>query len=333
MKKIDHVLLGTRGSKLALLQTELVKKALSKQFPDLQVEIRIIKTTGDAVQDVPLSQIGDKGLFTKQLETALLQGEIDIAVHSLKDMPAQEGAGLTISGVLKREDPRDALVLAKGSLGAEVPKEDPVRPGMVIGTSSLRRKALLEYVYPDITVESIRGNVDTRLKKLDEGQYDAIVLAAAGLIRSGLSSRISSYLDPEIFVPSGCQGIIGLETRIGDGGGRDGGIGALVEGITDPDSLEAARAERQFLATLEGGCQTPVGCYAVINEGKNGEEMAITGMVAELDGTTVIKQSRTCSREDSVSTAHHLALEVKSAGGDEILEKIRAASGTEEHNA
>ncbi len=340
MKKNNQVILGTRGSKLARLQTMLVKDALVKQFPNFQVEIRVIKTTGDTVQDVPLSQIGDKGLFTKQLEAALVNEEIDIAVHSLKDMPAKEGEGLTISGVLKREDPRDALVLAKKPAGVDGPKDDLLRPGMVVGTSSLRRKALLKYIYPAITVESIRGNVDTRLKKLDEGKYDAVVLAAAGLIRSGLSSRISRSLDPEKFVPSGCQGIIGLETRIGDGGSGDGGIGALVEAITDSISLEAARAERQFLATLEGGCKTPVGCYAVINDGKKGEEMTITGMVAELDGSAVIQQSRTCSREDSVKTAHHLALEIKLAGGDAILEKIRSVerpdavsdAGTEEHN-
>lgn len=264
------VTVGTRGSALARTQTDTVVRALQREFPALEVQVRVITTQGDRAQEVPISELGDKAVFVRALETALLSGEIDIAVHSLKDVPSdQDVPGLTLAAFPPREDARDVVVARDGRHLSDLP------PGAKLGTSSLRRRAQLLSARPDLQVKDIRGNVDTRLRKLREGEFDAIVLAAAGLLRLGLSEVISEYLPVELCVPDAGQGILAVQTR------GSGGVADMASALDDRPSRLSALAERACVRALGADCRSPVGAFATID----GEEMTLLGMAAREDGS------------------------------------------------
>ncbi|HEX7957933.1 MAG TPA: hydroxymethylbilane synthase, partial [Pyrinomonadaceae bacterium] len=246
-----EIIIGSRGSKLALWQSEWVKSRLESLEPGVSVRIEIFKTTGDIKIDVPLSTIGGQGAFTKELEVALLDGRVDVAVHSLKDLPTVTPEGLAITATPEREDPRDALVLRAGAVSEGASLRN-LAPGAVVGTSSLRRIAQLKHLRPDVRVKDLRGNVDTRLRKLDEGAYDALILASAGLRRLGLGARISAAVEPAEMLPAVGQGALGVETRADD---RE--TNALVARLDDRRTRAAVLAERALLRSLGGGCQVP----------------------------------------------------------------------------
>jgi hydroxymethylbilane synthase len=261
------IVIGSRGSQLALWQARHVASLLQ-----VETRLEIIKTTGDKIQDVPLSQVGGKGLFTKEIEEALLDGRIDLAVHSLKDMPSELPAGLTLAAIPEREDPRDAL------LGA------PLKAGSRVGTSSLRRTVQLKAIERGVSVETLRGNLDTRIRKLDEGQYDTIVLAAAGLVRLGWEHRISSRLPVDVMIPAVGQGALAIETRDDHGEAH-----RLARTLDHRASRIAITAERAFLAVFGGGCQVPIGAHATID----GDRIHLRAFVSEPDGSN--------SRRDELS--------------------------------
>jgi hydroxymethylbilane synthase len=274
----QHLVIGSRGSKLALTQAGLIKTELEVLDPTLTVRIEIIKTSGDVNTD-PLSVIGGKGVFTKELEEALLAGRVDLAVHSLKDLPTILPDGLMIAAITKREDPRDALVLGRGlkSVDASI-KSLP--KGAIVGTSSPRRTAQLKNLRGDLVIKDVRGNIDTRLRKLDEGQYDALVLACAGLRRLGMESRISAALPASEMLPAVGQGALGLETRADDE--------ETVEAINKLDhkfTRLACLAERAFLRSLGGGCQLPIAAYAIVRD----QRIRLDGLVAHPQGERVVR--------------------------------------------
>jgi hydroxymethylbilane synthase len=299
--------IGTRGSKLALVQSEWVKREVEARHPEVRVELVKIKTKGDKIVDAPLSKVGGKGLFVKEIEEALLKRDVDLAVHSMKDVPAELQKGLKLSVYPKREDPRDAFVSSRFRTVQDLPK------GASVGTSSLRRSAQLLHMRPDLHIVPLRGNVDTRLRKLDNGELHAIVLAAAGLNRLGLAERITAVLEPEIVLPAIGQGILGLEVREDDGKTRD-----LISFLNDPETELAARTERAFLKELEGGCQVPLAGYARVEEGC----VVLDGMVAELDGSVILRQKQSGGKDKPEDLGVALARQLKAAGADRILEKI-----------
>jgi hydroxymethylbilane synthase len=300
--------IGSRGSQLALWQAHWIEARL--QALGEQCRIEIIKTTGDKITDVGLSQIGaqvgSKGLFTKEIEEALLAGTIDIAVHSLKDMPTELPAGLTLAAIPEREDPRDALIgRALEDLG----------PGARVGTGSLRRTAQLRARRPDLQIEDIRGNVDTRLRKLDEGRYEAIVLASAGLRRLGWENRITEVFNPSVMCPAVGQGALAVETR--DDGGMAFQIAKRLEHLA---SRTAVTAERAVLAALGGGCQAPIGSHAYLD----GETLIVIAVVVSPDGAQMVRRRTHASIADPVSVGRALAEQILSAGGKEILDAVYA---------
>jgi hydroxymethylbilane synthase len=274
---------------------------------ELVVELVVIKTTGDKILDVPLAMVGGKGLFVKEIEEALLDGRADLAVHSVKDMPAELPEGLHLAAMPPREDPRDALISKNGAGLDKLPH------GARVGTSSLRRAAQLLHLRPDLRIETLRGNVDTRLRKLESEGLDAIVLAAAGLKRMELSQVISEYLEPERILPAVGQGALGIETRIGDVSTNE-----IVASLIHQQTVTTVRAERAFLKRLEGGCQVPIGGYATME----GETLILTGMVADLQGVRLIrKEMRGDARQPEV-VGESLAEVVLESGGREILAEI-----------
>ncbi len=286
---------GTRGSKLALAQTEWVINALRKKLPDLQVEVVIIKTRGDVIIDRPLREVTGKGFFVKEIEAALLRGEIDFAVHSLKDMPTELPDELTIAALCNRVDPRDVLVV-RGWSGRETDLETvlshlPERPR--VGTSSLRRQAQLKYKFPDWQLCELRGNVDTRLRKLDEGQYDAIVVAAAGLIRLGLQDRIACFLPVEVCCPAAGQGVLAVEARQGDEE-----VLNLLKKVDEFAVRIEVEAERAATRTLGAGCHSAIGALARLN----GRELSIWVTVAEPNGEKVWRHFAKVTLPDDPST-------------------------------
>ncbi|MCS6885632.1 MAG: hydroxymethylbilane synthase [Acidobacteriota bacterium] len=292
--------IGSRGSKLALWQAEWVKTKLLKRFPTLEIAIRVIKTSGDT-PDVPIS----KGAFTKQLQDAILRNEIDLAVHSLKDVPTEIHECLQLTAITKREEPCDALVCAvQGLKLADLP------PGSKVGTSSLRRKTQLLKLRPDLRVEELRGNVDTRLRKLDSGDYDAIILAAAGLYRLGLQERISELLSPEVMIPAAGQGALAIETRRDDEQTQ-----CYVRTLNHKQTQIACQAERAFLAALGGGCRVPVAAYAYIDS----SGLHLRGCVASLDGRELIKRSICGSPEDCEILGRKLAEKLLASGADRLI--------------
>jgi len=276
--------IGSRGSPLALIQARAVQSRLAAAagLDSGRIEIVAIRTTGDVVQDRPLAEAGGKGLFTKEIEEALIAGKIDLAVHSSKDLPTFLPAGLVLAGFLPREDPRDAFISRKAKTLREL------AAGAVVGTASPRREALVKRFRPDLKVVTLRGNVETRLAKLDAGEVDATILAVAGLKRLGLLAEATAILDPDEFLPAVGQGAIGIETRADDANTR-----ALVAKVDDPDTAIALAAERAFLAVLDGSCRTPIGGHAEIN----GENIRFRGVIVKPDGSEAFEVSREGRRE------------------------------------
>jgi hydroxymethylbilane synthase len=304
---VRELVIGTRGSKLALWQAEWVHARLRELEPGLPVSLKRIKTTGDKILDTPLAAIGGKGLFVKEIEDALLRGEIDLAVHSLKDVPTHLPEGLEILSIPEREDPRDALISRDGTTLARL------KAGARIGTSSLRRQAQLLNVRPDLSIQILRGNLDTRLRKLAAGEYDGIILAAAGLRRLGWTDRVTEYLAPEVCLPAIGQGALALEGRADDAFVRE--VAARLE---HRPTRTAVTAERALLERLEGGCQVPIAAYATIE----GDVLTVNALVAGVNGRRLIRDSI----QGSVNEAHRLgttlAERLLARGGDEILREI-----------
>ena len=299
--------IGTRGSKLALWQADWVQSALEKAHPGIEVERVIIKTRGDRIQDVPLAKVGGKGLFVKEIEEALLEGRIDLAVHSMKDMPGDIPPGLCIGPVPEREIPVDVLISGNGLKLAELEK------GSTIGTSSLRRAAQLLHLRPDIDIVPLRGNLDTRLRKLDEGRMDAIVLAAAGVRRLGLEKRITEYLDPACMLPAVAQGALCIEIRESDPETDN-----LVSILNHPETRAVVLGERAFLHRLEGSCQIPVAGHGTLENGR----FIIKGLVASLDGTVILKDSIEGGGDRIRELGIELAEKLLARGADRILKEL-----------
>ncbi len=304
--------IGTRGSQLALWQARWVQTAINRLRPELAVELVIIKTQGDKITDVPLAQVGGKGLFVKEIEEALLDRRVDLAVHSMKDMPAEIPAGLTIGAVPQRENPLDALITSVPGSLETLPK------GARIGTSSLRRGAQIKHLRPDAVIVALRGNLDTRLRKLESSDLDAIVLAAAGLRRLGLADRIHAYLQPDQMLPAVGQGALCIEARE-----QDPATQALLAALDDPETHIAISAERAFLNTLQGGCQVPLAAYAQLREGR----LHMQGLVAELDGRRILRSTAQGSPNAAQAIGRGLAEDLLAQGADQILERLRQNAG------
>jgi hydroxymethylbilane synthase len=302
-----EIRIGTRASALALWQAEWVKAELEKKYPGMAVSLTKIKTTGDKILDVPLAQVGGKGLFVKEIEEAMLEGEIDIAVHSMKDVPTFFPDGLHLSCITKREDPRDALLTRNNVTFNNLPK------GAKVGTSSLRRQAQLMNVRPDFVIQQLRGNVDTRLRKLKEGQFDAIILAAAGVKRLGLAESVSEYIDPEISLPAIGQGALGIECRVDD---RE--LNDLIAFFNHADTRTCVTGERALLRRLEGGCQVPIACYGQIKGGA----LHLAGLVGSVDGKRIIKDALEGAPEKAEKLGVTLAEKLLSRGADVILREV-----------
>ena len=303
----SKVIIGTRGSKLALYQANAIREELVKRYPGLGVEIEKIKTTGDKITDVPLAMVGGKGLFVKEIEEALLQGKIDLAVHSIKDVPVELPAGLHLPIITRREDPRDVLISREAIPFQQLPHQ------CVVGTSSLRRQAQILHIRPDLKIEALRGNLDTRLRRLHEGSMGAIILAAAGVRRLGLTKEITEYLDPTICLPAIGQGAIGLECREGDDR-----INELLSPLNHPPSHSCVIVERAFLRRLEGGCQVPIAAHACFD----GDEIVLEGLIASVTGDRIIRDRIRGSQVNSEAMGIELAEKLLSLGGDQILKEI-----------
>ncbi|MBC2704844.1 hydroxymethylbilane synthase [Desulfobacula sp.] len=310
MKK--KIRIGTRGSKLALWQANFIKSEIERLFPVLDVELNIIKTTGDRITDRPLALVGGKGLFVKEIENALLNSDIDLAVHSMKDMPGELPEGLVIGAIPERENPFDVLISKDNYLLADYKK------GAKIGTSSLRRASQIKHIRPDVTIESIRGNLDTRIKKLKSGDYDAIVLAAAGLRRLGQKNEITEYLDETIMLPAVGQGALCIETRE-----NDDDIAPIMKKLDHSDTRICVTGERAFLKQIEGSCHIPVACFGKIT----GNEVVLTAVVASVDGKALIKEQIVSPMDKVESHGQALADQVLEKGGKRILESLNSNEG------
>jgi hydroxymethylbilane synthase len=309
--------IASRGSELALWQSRAVAASLRAADPSLQVEIEVIRTTGDRIQDVPLAKIGDKGLFTKELDNALLADQADLAVHSLKDIPTRLPDGLTLAAVTVREDPRDVVLLPLGGAGGL----EALEPGARVGTSSLRRVAQLRKRRPDLELVDLRGNLNTRLAKLDRGEYDAIILAAAGVLRLGWRDRISAYLEPPRWLPAVGQGALGIVCRTD----RDD-IRAALAPLNDPATAAATTAERALLRALEGGCQIPIGALGLVDEG----QVYLAGLVADTDGSRILRVHQVGDVKNAAAVGRAAADELLAKGAGEILASVRARVTTAE---
>ena len=302
------VKIGSRDSALAMWQTKHVISELEKVTSAYTFEIVPLKTKGDKILDVSLAKVGDKGLFTKELEAAMLDKTTDLAVHSMKDVPTNLVDGLIIGSILKREDPRDVLISPKGYTFQTLPE------GAKVGTSSLRRKAQLQNLRPDLKICDVRGNLNTRMRKMHEENFDALILAAAGVIRMGWSDEISEYLPMDISLAAVSQGAIGIECRE-----DDAEIMALIAKINDEETATCVCAERALLRALEGGCQIPIAAHAVI---KN-DILKLNGLVASLDGKRVIKETLSGNKDNAEEIGLELAKKLTALGADEILAEIR----------
>lgn len=299
--------IATRQSPLALWQANYVKDRLQQLYPDLIVELVPMVTKGDVILDSPLAKIGGKGLFVKELENALLNKEADIAVHSMKDVPMQFPEGLGLAVICKREDPRDAFVSNSYRTFAELPQ------GAVVGTSSLRRQCQLKALRPDLDIRSLRGNVGTRLSKLDNGDYDAIILASAGLIRLGLADRIASFIDVEQSLPAAGQGAVGIECRT-----DDMQVQTLLAPLADAETTYCVRAERAMNNHLQGGCQVPIGGYAVLQQG----QLYLRALVGDIDGSRIIRAEGKSAVENAEILGVKIAEQLLAQGADKILQAI-----------
>jgi hydroxymethylbilane synthase len=307
MTKQAPVRIATRKSPLALWQAYYVRDALQRAHPGLEVELVTMVTKGDIILDTPLAKVGGKGLFVKELEVAMLEERADIAVHSMKDVPVDFPAGLGLVTICEREDPRDAFVSnTYGSI-------DELPQGAVVGTCSLRRQCQLQESRPDLVIKELRGNVGTRLAKLDAGDYDGIILAAAGLKRLKLEQRIASFISPEQSLPAVGQGAVGIECRLGDQRIID-----LLKPLNDADTADRVRCERALNLTLEGGCQVPIGSYALLE----GEQLWLRALVGEPDGSQVVRGEIRGARADAEALGEQLAKQLLDQGAKAILEKL-----------
>lgn len=302
--------IGSRGSDLALWQTNFVKKTLEEKFLALRCEIKIITTTGDRMLDTALSKIGDKGLFTRQIENALLSGEIDLAVHSLKDLQTSQPDGLMIGAISKRETPNDVFLSSRCDSIDELPH------GARVATGSLRRKSQLLHYRPDLMISEIRGNVPTRIKKLDESELEGMILAFAGVHRLGLDARIRQKIPFEIMLPAVGQGAMAVEIRSDDPKVRE-----IVSVLDDAETRHCVTAERAFLRRLKGGCQVPIGALARIE----GDQINLEGVVGNLDGSKNLREQMNGDVTDADSLGTHLAEQLLEDGAGEILEQVRSA--------
>ncbi len=325
MKK-KKIIIGTRSSKLALWQAEFVKAELNRLYPDIEIELNKIKTTGDKILDVPLAQVGGKGLFVKEIEEALLGGKADIAVHSMKDVPTEFPEGLHLAVICEREDPRDALISQMQNIKFKINNFQSIPKGAKIGTSSLRRACQLLSLRPDLKIEQLRGNLETRLRKLDEGRFDAIILAAAGVKRLGLEKRITEILPFEISLPAIGQGAVGIECRI-----DDEFINKVIAPLNHLETAICVKAERAFLKKLEGGCQVPIAAHARIGQRARSIEqktnidpssLFLDGLVGSITGDRIIKGHIEGKTEDAEHLGVALAEDVLSQGAKEILDEV-----------
>ena len=299
--------IATRKSPLALWQANFVKQQLMTIHQDLTVELIPMVTKGDVLLDSPLSKIGGKGLFVKQLEQAIIDNEADIAVHSIKDIPAQFPTGLTLATICQRDDVRDAFISNQYQCLDDLPD------GAIIGTSSLRRQCQLRAKYPHLIIKDLRGNVGTRLAKLDNQEYDGIILAAVGLKRLGLQERIKQYIDTDLILPAVGQGAVGIETRI-----NDETILQFLAPLDDKNSLICIQAERAMNQALQGGCQVPIACQSLLTNNL----LTLTGLVGSLDGSTIIKVSVTGAATEAESLGEKLAAKLLAKGADKILAEL-----------
>ena len=305
--KAHKIVIGSRGSQLALWQANWVKSELERLHSNVDINIRVIKTIGDKIQDVPLAKIGGKGLFVKEIEEALLVKEIDLAVHSMKDMPIELPAELVVSVITKRESPLDALISKNGETLANLPQ------GATIGTSSLRRSSQLLKYRVDFEIHPLRGNVDTRLRKVKEGNYDAIILASAGLNRLGWASYITEEISDEVLLPAMGQGALGIETRLDDAKTYD-----LISALNHEQTNYAVTAERSLVGRLDGGCQVPIGAYAKIDDNL----ITLMGLVASLDGKMIYRSENVGPVGDAINIGQELGSKLLKMGANEILEKL-----------
>lgn len=304
--------IGSRKSQLALVQTYWVQEQLKNCFPDITFEVHTMSTQGDKILDVALAKIGDKGLFTKELEVGMLNQEIDFAVHSLKDLPTHLPDGLTLAAITERENPADALVVHEKHKDKQI---DTLPAGAVIGTSSLRRLAQLRHHFPHFTFKDVRGNLITRLAKLDAGEYDALILAVAGLERLGMHDRIHQVIPKEISLHAVGQGALGIECRA-----DDHELLSLLKAIEHPQTRDRCLAERSFLRSLEGGCQVPIG----VNTEISGDNLTLTGIVASVDGQKLVQDTVTGKANNAEAVGIELAHLLREQGAQEILSEIFA---------
>jgi hydroxymethylbilane synthase len=304
--------IGSRKSQLALIQTYWVQEQLQKSFPDITFEVHTMATHGDKILDVALAKIGDKGLFTKELELGMINQEIDFAVHSLKDLPTRLPEGLVLAAITERENPADALVVHEKHKDKQI---DTLPEGAVIGTSSLRRLAQLRHRYPHFTFKDVRGNLNTRMAKLDAGEYDALILAVAGLQRLGMGDRIHQVLPKEVSLHAVGQGALGIECRA-----EDTELISLLKAIEHPETRDRCLAERAFLRELEGGCQVPIGVNTEIKD----NNLTLTGIVASVDGQKVVKDTISGETKDAEQLGIELAQRMRGQGAQEILDQIFA---------
>lgn len=302
--------IATRKSPLAMWQANFVKDRLEALYPELQVELVPMSTQGDKILDTPLAKVGGKGLFVKELETAMLEGRADIAVHSMKDVPVEFPEGLGLHTICEREDPRDAFVSNRFGQIDELPQ------GAVVGTSSLRRQCQLRATRPDLVIRDLRGNVNTRLAKLDTGEYDAIILAAAGLKRLEMAHRITAFIEPEQSLPANGQGAVGIECRL-----DDHELHALLAPLEHPETRIRVLTERAMNRALQGGCQVPIGAYALVE----GEEVWLRGLVGSPDGSRVIRDEIRGPLADGEALGHTLAQRLLADGADAILAEVYRA--------
>jgi hydroxymethylbilane synthase len=304
----QRLIIGTRGSALALCQANLIKEEMEAAFPDLDVRLKKIKTTGDKITDVPLAKVGGKGLFVKEIEEALFREEIALAVHSMKDVPTFLPEGLHLAAITRREDPRDAVISRDGKRLLDLPR------GARIGTSSLRRQSQIRHLRPDFEIVPLRGNLETRLKKIEKEGLAAVVLAAAGMRRMGWEDRITEYLDPGLCVPAIGQGALGLECHV-----SNQLVNSMLNRFNDAITSRCVRAERAFLKRLEGGCQVPIAAYAQF---RDEERLVLEGLVASVDGKRVIRDGIAGDPEQPETLGLDLAERLLAQGADTILREI-----------
>ncbi|MCP3678510.1 MAG: hydroxymethylbilane synthase [Deltaproteobacteria bacterium] len=303
----SEIRVGTRGSQLALWQANWVKSSIEERYAGTTVELVKIKTTGDKILDVPLAQVGGKGLFVKEIEEALLDGRVDLAVHSMKDVPTEFPEGLHLAYITEREDPRDIVISRNGIHLFDLPQ------GAKIGTASLRRQAQILKRRPDFEIVQLRGNLDTRIRKLTETDMDAIILAGAGIKRLGWAEKITEYLEPEVMLPAIGQGALGIETRI-----DDEEINELTTFFNHHVTAVAVRAERALLKRLEGGCQVPIAAYGTVDGGR----LTLAGLVASTDGEQIIQESLDGDEGDAETVGIALAERLLARGAGEILAEV-----------